>query len=50
MTASAAISSMHMMVRRPMRFVRDVIGSCLIASTVTHAGIARVLRYTFSMP
>jgi hypothetical protein len=25
-TASAAISNMHMMMRRPIRFIRDVIG------------------------
>ena len=49
MTASAAKSSMHMMVRRPMRFIRDVIGSCLIAPTVTHAGITKVKRYSFDM-
>ena len=45
-----AISSMHMMMRRPMRFIRDVIGSCLIAPTVTHAGITKVKRYSFDMP
>jgi hypothetical protein len=50
MTASATISSVHMMTRRPMRFVRDVIGSCLIAPTVTHAGIVGVKRYGFDMP